>query len=79
MVPCIILKPEEEEEDEGMTPNPRTSFKERQRKHLFEAILAALHLLRGLVRRFLKRIRSWMLLGCRCPLLISLGLGKNWF
>ncbi|RVW71416.1 hypothetical protein CK203_058096 [Vitis vinifera] len=34
-----------------MTPNPRTSFKERQRKHFFEAILAALHLLRGLVRR----------------------------
>lgn len=35
MVPCIILKPEEEEEEE-MTPNLRVGFKERQRKCLFE-------------------------------------------
>ena len=36
------------------------------------------HLLRGLAQRFLMRSRSWMLLRCRCPLLILLGPGKNW-
>lgn len=34
VVPCIILEPEEEEEE--MTPNLRVGFKERQHKCLFE-------------------------------------------
>lgn len=34
VVPCIILEPEEEEEE--MTPNLRAGFKERQLKCLFE-------------------------------------------
>ena len=36
MVPCIILKPEEEEEE--MALNLRTGFKERHHKRLSEAL-----------------------------------------
>lgn len=39
VVPCISLELKEEEEAQ-MAPNPRTDFKERQRKHLSEALLA---------------------------------------
>lgn len=40
MAPCIILEPEEEEE-EVMTSNLRSSFKERQCKHIPESIEVA--------------------------------------
>lgn len=40
VAPCIILEPEEEEE-EVMTSNLRSSFKERQYKHLSESIEVA--------------------------------------
>ncbi|RVW23366.1 hypothetical protein CK203_100795 [Vitis vinifera] len=39
VVPCISLEPKEEE-DEQMDSNLRTDFKERQRKHLSEALPA---------------------------------------
>lgn len=41
MAPCIILEPEEEEEEEVMASNLRSSFKERQCKHLSELIEVA--------------------------------------
>lgn len=41
VVPCIILEPKEEEEEE-MAPNLTASFKERQRKHLSESLSTVL-------------------------------------
>lgn len=41
MVSCIILEPKKEEGEEGMTPNLRSDFKEKQRKRLSKALLVA--------------------------------------
>ena len=41
VVPCIILKPKEEEEEEVMASNLRVGFKERQSKRLSESIAIA--------------------------------------
>lgn len=41
MVSCIILEPKEEDGEEGMTPNLRSDFKERQIKRLSKALPVA--------------------------------------
>lgn len=38
VVPCISLEPKEEKEETQMTPKLRVGFKEKQRKHLSEAL-----------------------------------------
>lgn len=81
-VPYINLEPEEEEE-EKMTLRLGVIFKERQRKHIFEALLISSLLLKKDVRRLfvrnqlLVRSRLWTLPWCKCPPLMLLGLGKN--
>ncbi|KAJ9687239.1 hypothetical protein PVL29_015916 [Vitis rotundifolia] len=41
VVPYIILKPKEEEEEEAIASNLRAGFKERQRKHLSKSLPTA--------------------------------------
>ncbi|RVW63922.1 hypothetical protein CK203_056782 [Vitis vinifera] len=76
VVPCITLKPEgeggrEEEEQQQMALNLRVDFKERQRKRHSEALSTIPPPAKKTPQRFLARSRFWMLLWCRCLLLMS--------
>lgn len=81
-VPYINLEPEEEE-GEKMTLRLGVGFKERQRKHIFEALPTSSLLLKRVVQRLFvrsqlpMRSRLWTLPWCKCSPLMLLGLSKN--